>query len=85
LQLEQLSETSIKEFFIHVVDMIDSSSTAARARAMVALCNFLSKGKHRDKINMEGLVVLLPKLLRFLPADKNTVMNDDETYLAGRP
>ena len=34
---------------------------------------------------MEGLVVLLPKLLRFLPADKNTVMNDDETYLAGKP
>jgi hypothetical protein len=50
---------------------------------MVALCNFLSKGKGREKINLDGLITLLPKFLRFLPGDKRRVLNDDETYLAG--
>ena len=83
LQLEQLSESSLKEFFIKVVDMIDSGSVTARSRAMVALCNFLSKGKGRDKINIDGLSTLLPKLLRFLPADRSSVFTDAETFLAG--
>jgi hypothetical protein len=83
LQLEQLSESSLKEFFIKVVDMMDSGSVTARSRAMVALCNFLSKGKGRDKINIDGLSTLLPKLLRFLPADRSNVFTDAELFLAG--
>ncbi len=83
LQLEELSETAIKEFFIEVVDMMDSASVPAKSRAMVALCNFLSKGKGREKINIDGLCSLLPKLLSFLPSDKSRTMSDDETYLAG--
>lgn len=63
--------------------MMDSASVPARSRAMVALCNFLSKGKGREKINIDGLITLLPKFLRFLPGDKRRVLNDDETYLAG--
>ncbi len=50
---------------------------------MVALCNFLSKGKGRDKINLDGLSTLLPKLLCFLPADRSSVLSDAELYLAG--
>jgi hypothetical protein len=83
LQLEELSERSIKEFFIEIVDMMDSASVPARTRAMVALCNFLSKGKGRERINLDGLITLLPKFLRFLPSDKRMVLNDDQTYLAG--
>lgn len=82
-QLEQLSAASLKEFFIKVVDMMDSANISARSRAMVALCNFLSKGKGRDKINLDGLSTLLPKLLCFLPADRSSVLSDAELYLAG--
>jgi hypothetical protein len=85
LQLEQLSETAIKEFFIEVVDMMDSAIVPVKSRAMVALCNFLSKGKGREKINLDGLCTLLPKLLSFLPGDKSRTMSDDEVYLAGAP
>ena len=81
LQLEQLAAASPKEFLIRCVDMMDSRSVSARSRAMVALCNFLSKSK--DGINLDGLSVLLPKLLNFLPADKLHVMDEAETYLAG--
>jgi hypothetical protein len=63
--------------------MMDSANVTARSRAMVALCNFLSKGKGRDKINLDGLSTLLPKLLSFLPADRSSVLTDAEIYLAG--
>jgi hypothetical protein len=81
LQLEQLAAASPKEFLVRCVDMFDARSVSARSRAMVAFCNFLSKGK--EGINLDGLSVLLPKLLSFLPSDRSRVMNEAETYLAG--
>ena len=77
--------TNVKEFFIQIVDMMDSRSVQARSMAMVSLCNFLSKGKGKEKINVDQLSVLLPKFLRFLPTDKSQAMNEAETYLAGFP
>jgi hypothetical protein len=85
LQLEELSHSNVKEFFIQIVDMMDSRSVQARSMAMVSLCNFLSKGKGREKINVDELSVLLPKFLRFLPADRSAAMSEADTYLAGFP
>ncbi len=85
LQLEQLSHSNVKEFFIQVVDMMDSSSLPARSMATISLCNFLSKGKGREKINLDELHVLLPKFLRFLSVDKGKAMSEAEIYLAGLP
>jgi hypothetical protein len=78
-----LAEAHPKEFCVQVVDMMQSPILPNQSRAMVAFCNFLSKSKRKEPINLDGFSSLLPILLSFLPVDKNKVMKEEQTYLAG--